>query len=277
MANDLVRFDQERNVTRPVQEPSAAEKLVVSQTIDPAGLRRLFEGLAREDCGHSWRNFGPDGSLEELLEWENRLRPTKIFFFHKKCGSELRPLAVGAVAEKLALGFPYSGFCVLGRCYIMPEFRGLGYYRRVLKYRLDYCRARFGSALNGVHIGSDNDRITRAISHHGLPGWPPFIHLGEEELPVAGEIRTVHDYMLFLPDYLRRIRDSLAGPCPPPCVIDLRKALHAMEHGGVRNLGFSVRVAFEEACARRWFDGRDASSLEHVLLFCRWIPLTGFK
>jgi len=43
------------------------EDLIVTQSIDRDNLRRLLECLANEDCIHSWKNFGPDGTLDELL------------------------------------------------------------------------------------------------------------------------------------------------------------------------------------------------------------------
>ncbi|HEX7840379.1 MAG TPA: GNAT family N-acetyltransferase, partial [Kofleriaceae bacterium] len=185
-------------------EVAGLGQLVISQTVDPRNLQHLLGSLMREDCVHSWRNFGSDGTLEALLEWENRRRPTKLFFFHLKRGGELRMIAASAVADRLTKDFPHPGFCVLGRCYIMPEFRSRGLYRHVLRYRLEYCRSQFGGALNAVHIGAVNERISRVIMNHELPGWPRFVHLGEEELSVAGEIRNVGAYLLLLPDYLAR-------------------------------------------------------------------------
>src|SRR5271154_3788852 len=116
------------------------EELVVSQTIEPDDLRRLFRCLTCEDCVHSWKNFGADGTLEDLLEWENLRRPTQLFFFYVRRGGQLHILAASAVADRLTADFPYPGFCVLGRCYIMPEFRNQGFYRRILHYRLEYCK-----------------------------------------------------------------------------------------------------------------------------------------
>lgn len=253
------------------------EDLVVSQSVEPDDLRRLFECLVNEECVHSWRNFGLDGTLDELLQWENQLRPTQLFFFYLRRGGERRLVAAGAVADTLTRDFPHAGFCVLGRCYIMPEFRGQGYYRRILSYRLGYCGTRFEDTLNAIHIGSVNDRITRIITNHGLDGWPKFIHLGEEELRVAGEIRTVGAYMLLIPGYVNKIRSALAGVHAPRCVIELRNALSRVDSGDIRNLGMVMKEAFEEACALGWFDERDSVEIEQLLLFCRAIPLVGFR
>ena len=253
------------------------EELVVSQSVNSGDLRRLLESLGSEDCVHSWRNFGPDGTFDELLRWENNHRPTRLFFFYLKHGDERQLCAASAVADKLTRDFPHPGFCVLGRCYIMPQFRGRGFYRQILRHRLEYCRTQFENTLNGIHIGSVNERISRVITNHRLPDWSNFIHLGEEDLKVGGEIRTVGAYMLLLPDYIRKIRNSLAGADAPDCVLELQNALSDIESGAMRNLGMLVKETFEEARAQGWFDRRDSLEIEQLLLFCRSIPLVGFK
>lgn len=253
------------------------EELLVSESIDPGNLRRLLECLVHEDCVHSWRNFGPDGTLDGLLQWENKLRPTKLFFFYLKRDGETHLIAASAVADRLTLNFPHSGFCVLGRCYIMPQFRGRGFYRHILHYRLEYCRTQFGNALNAVHIGSVNERISRVITNHRLADWPQFMHLGEEELRVAGQIRTVGAYLLLMPEYVSKIRSALAGHHAPECVVRLRNALSNLDSGDIRNLGLLIKEPFEEAGARGWFDERGAHEIEQLLLFCGSIPLVGFR
>src|SRR5262249_25860607 len=118
-------------------DAAAAEQLVVTRSINSEDLHQLLGQLAGGGCVHNWENFGSDGTLEALLRWENDLRPTEIFFFYLKRDDLMRMVAVGAVADRLMHGFPHPGFCVLGRCYIIPEFRGRGLYRRVLHYRLE--------------------------------------------------------------------------------------------------------------------------------------------
>jgi hypothetical protein len=258
-------------------DAAVTEEFVISRSVGADNLRRLLQCLASEDCVHSWKNFGGQGSLEDLLRWENDLRPTELFFFYLKRRDELRLVAAGAVADRLKHGFPHPGFCVLGRCYIMSEFRGQGFYRRVLRYRLEYCRARFGRALKAVHIGSDNNRIARVVTNHRLPGWPRFIHLGEEELTVGGQVKLVDAYLQLFPEYLRSLRAALAGAHAPQCVLELRHALVAIECGDVRNLGIVVRDGFEKARAQGWFDQRDAREINQLLSFCSSVPLVGFR
>src|SRR3954465_7225 len=220
-----------------------AEELSVSQTTDPWGLRRLLESLAQDDCAHSWRNFDPGGTLEGLLEWENARRPTRLFFFHLRRAGEPRLVGAGAGADRVHRDFTHGGFPVLGRCCILPEFRSQGFYRQVLRYRLGHCRAHYGASLNAVHIGAMNERISRVITDHGLQGWPRFIHMGEEALHVAGEVRKVGAYLMLLPGYVARIQRALEGGGAPAGVLELRSAFSRMESGPICDFGTLVKEA----------------------------------
>ncbi|HEY0556763.1 MAG TPA: hypothetical protein VGG20_21080 [Thermoanaerobaculia bacterium] len=255
--------------------PAGVEKLVVSETASPDELRRLLESLRQENCVHSWRNFGPGGTVKQLLDWENERRPTVLFFFRLERGGATRMVAASAVADRVNRDFPHAGFPVLGRCCIMPEFRSRGFYRQVLQHRLEYCRAEYGDGLNAIHVGAVNERIAHVITDHGLSGWPRFIHLGEEELNVAGDFRRVGAYLLLLPQFLHRMQASLAGADAPPCVVELRSALARTESDDVRNLGLLVKEKFAEARRLGWLDGRDCRDIEQLLLFCGSIPLVG--
>ncbi len=279
-------FEKFTDVKEPVFQQAAKfhqagsagrDELMVSKSVDSVNMRRLLESLAQEDCVHSWRNFGPEGTLEDLLQWENEHRPTEIFFFYLERGGERQMIGAGAVADRLNRDFPHPGFGVIGRCYIMPQFRGRGFYRRLLRHRLEHCRAQFGNALNGIHIGSVNERVSRVITNHGLPDWPDFIHLGDEALSVAGQIKMVGAYMLLMPEYVSRIGNALAGDDAPACIDELRNVLSWIGRGNIRDLGTLIREPFEEARAVGWFDQRNSLEIEQLLLFCSSIPLAGFK
>ena len=215
--------------------------------------------------------------MDELLQWENERRPTMLFFFHLKRGGTARMVAASAVAVRLTWDFPHTGFPVLGRCCIMPEYRSRGFYRLILHHRMEYCRVEYGNALNAIHVGAVNERISSAITNHGLPGWPRFIHLGEEELRVAGDIRMVGAYLLLLPEFLQRMQATLADGDAPPCVVELRNALARTESGDICNLGTLVKETFAEARRLGWFDAHDSRDIEQLLLFCSSIPLVGFR
>jgi GNAT superfamily N-acetyltransferase len=256
---------------------AATEQLVASDFIDPCNLRRLLESVVAEDCAHSWRNAGPDQTLEGLLGWENRLRPTRVFFFSLKRGGQSRLVGAAAVAERLTQDFPHRGFCVLARCFILPEYRGQGLYRRILHYRLEHCKALFGDQLNAVHLGSVNERVTQVISNHGIPGWPNFIHLGEEELWLAGHVHLVGAYMLLVRSFVEKLEGALWGPDAPAAIIELRQALSRIGSADVRNWGMLIKRASEEGRSLGWFGTREPRELSQLLQFCEAIPLVGFR
>lgn len=261
---------------RPRTRPAPAE-LVVSETVRADDLRRMLESLIEEDCVHSWRNFGVNGTHEELLRWENERRPTKLFFFYLRQDGIQRLVAASAVADRLNREFPHDGFPVLGRCCIMPEYRSRGFYRDVLQYRLEHCRRQYGAGLNAIHIGAVNERISRVITNHHLAGWPRFTHFGEERLKVAGDTRCVGAYLLLLPHYRRRIEDALAGADAPQCVLDMRRALAKTDSGEIRNLGLLIKENYAQARQLGWFDTRETRDIEQLLDFCYSVPMVGFR
>jgi hypothetical protein len=274
---DLLTGAQAQGRTATSRGGHGHGELIASQTVESEDLRRLLACLAQDDCAHSWRNFGAEGDLDGLLRWENARRPTQLFFFHLQRGARTQLVAAAAVAERVNRDFAHPGFPVLGRCCILPEFRSNGFYRQVLRHRLEHCRARWGSALNAVHIGAVNERISRVITDHGLPDWPGFVHVGEEDLPLAGGVQRVGAYLMLLPEYVRRIQRALEGAGAPPAVQELRRAFAALESGPGRDLGPRVRDAYERARDDGWFEGgRDATEIEQLLAFCRSVPLVGF-
>jgi hypothetical protein len=264
-------------VVTELRSPTLLEThgLSVTETAEPADLRRILTYLEQEDCVHSWKNFGIERTLDELLEWENRRRPTELFFFYDRRGSETELVGVGAVSDRLTGDSPHVGFCVLSRCYIVPEYRTRGMYRPLLHYRMEHCLKKFGDALNGIHIGSVEDRVSRVLSDHRLPGWPAFVHLGEEELSISGEGRMVGAYMLLMPGYIQRIMRELAGVGAPRSVVELRRTLARADTGQVRDLGLLMQQARDDARAIGWFSGRRSEAIDQLLLFCRSVPLIG--
>jgi hypothetical protein len=259
---------------------SFAGALVVRPSVEPTDLDQLFDCLGRENCVHSWRNIEVRHrrSVHDLLEWENALRPTELFFFYIEHADGLRLVAGSAVAARISNEFPHAGFCVLSRCYITPEFRGRGFYRDVLRYRLGHCLRRFGPELSAVHIGTADPRVAGVITRVSRPGWPPFIHLGEEKLHVSAQTRTVDDYIMLAPAYLRRLEAGLAGHAAPACVLELRRVLGMLRGAEpARDVGLHVKRGFADAQAEGWFDTRDATAFEELVAFCTAVPLIGFE
>lgn len=249
------------------------ENLEITGEVDPLELRRLLSCLAVEDCAHSWRNFDREGTLDDLVKWENVWRPTQLLFFHKRDGHRNHLVAASTVSDALSHALPLGGFCVLARCYIMPEFRGMGLYRKILQYRLEYCKVRLGDALKAIHIGSSSDQIARVVVNHQLPGWPNFSHLGEQSLMIAGREKTVAAYLLLMPDYLRKIQSVFDGVYATPPIFELQNALSRLDDGNIRSVGLLIHAAMSEIQIR--LSGGDLRELEQLWMFCKEIPLVG--
>ncbi|MES2937608.1 MAG: GNAT family N-acetyltransferase [Pseudomonadota bacterium] len=256
--------------------PGFHEEFVVSQAASPRDLTLLLDSLSREDSAHSWKNFDRTAGLEDLLRWENSRRPTEVFFFHLKRGDDLQIVGTGSVAEYLNSRFDDPGVPVLGRCYILPEFRGRGIYRRVLQFRFERCIARLGHKLKGVHIGSDDERIAHVIAQPS-PHWPRFHHLGEEALPIAGQTKLVNAYISLLPGFSRSLAQALEGQGAPPALAALHRRLTGTEPADARNLGIELRDALDGAQERAWLSQRDCGPIDQLMAFCRAVPLVGFE
>jgi GNAT superfamily N-acetyltransferase len=256
--------------------PSLEEDFVVSKSISHENLALLLDSLSGEESAHSWKNFDRTMGLEDILRWENSRRPTEVFFFYLRQGNNLQIVGTGSIAEYLNSRFTDPSFCVLGRCYIMPRFRGRGIYRRVLQFRLERCVARLGQMLKGVHMGSDDERIAHVVAQPA-PGWACFHHLGEEELPVAGRTKLVNAYVLLLPAFLHSLTSALEGPGAPPALAALHGRLTGTAPEAERNLGIGLHDALTGAQERAWLGMRDCSSINKLMDFCRAVPLVGFR
>jgi GNAT superfamily N-acetyltransferase len=252
-------------------------RLSVSSHANATDLKDLLRCLAAEDCAHSWKSFGTEGTADELLRWENELRPSRLFFFYLDAGTRRQLVGAGAVADTLAHGFPHAGFCVVGRCYVMPAFRGSGFYRRMLHYRLERCREKFGNELNAVHLGTSSRKVERVVTTEGLPGWPRFICVGKERLTVGGHVEMVAAYMSFLPAFLQRLCRSLEDPGVPEVAIELRNCLGALERGDARDLGNAVKDLFEDERGQAWLSDHNPRELKQLMAFFRAIPLAGMS
>ncbi|MBA3773225.1 MAG: hypothetical protein H0X13_12290 [Ramlibacter sp.] len=253
------------------------EEFVVSKAISPEDLRLLLDSLSHEDTTHSWKNFDRTAALEDLLRWENSRRPTEVFFFYLRQGKDLQIVGTGSIAEHLNSRFTDRGFCVLGRCYLVPKFRGRGFYRRILLFRLEHCVVRLGQNLKGIHIGSDDERIAHVITQQPSPGWPSFYHLGEEELLIAGQTKLVNAYILLLPEFSQSVTHALEGPGAPSTLAALHGRLAGTELRDVRNLGVRLRDALAGPRERAWLSRRDCRSINQLMAFCSAVPLVGFK
>jgi len=249
------------------------------QSVERGDLQQLLHKIQQERCTHSWRNIGRNATLDELRERENALRPTSLFFYFvtgDKYGAEGRLAAAATVADRIRNSGPLTGFPVLARCFIMPEFRGQGLYKKILEHRLEFCRTRFQHSLKAVHMGTTSDSVEHSITQT-TGNWPPFVRIGAEALHIGDDVCMVDSFLLFMPNYLADISRTLAGHARPPAVKRLDDICSLLKSGISGDHALAIRESFHEACDCGWFDDHDAAPIEQLLHFSRSMPLVGFE
>jgi GNAT superfamily N-acetyltransferase len=254
--------------------------LLVSSVVEGQDLRRLLLGLRIERCAHSWRNFDPDGHLDQLVQWENTLRPTAIFFYYAQKDAQGAPcdphiVAAATVVDCVHAQFPHAGFPVMARCYVLPEFRGRGLYRHIVQHRLEYCRARFGAALKAIHLGTRDERIAQALGKCGEG--PQFVQLGSQMVKAGSDMCLVGAYVHLTASYAYDLAQALRADAESPSLNVLSQALTQMMSGAPGEHALALVQHYLEARSAGCFRDRDESSLLEMLDLCRAIPLVGFE
>jgi hypothetical protein len=90
---------------------------------------------------------------------------------------------------------------------VRPQFRKRGLYRHILGHRLEYCLEKWGSGLKAIHLGSASRAVWEAVALHG--GFAlNFVHVGDEDLEVRGEVHRVPALMAFHPSYKRDVIEA---------------------------------------------------------------------
>ncbi len=199
----------------PRQHAAFGWSALYATTTDAARwLPPLLDELRSGESVHSWRHHVPaSGPLDELdaasmLAREQALRPTTTFTYVAERRDGRREIVAAAtVAESVRADFPFEGFPVLARCYIREAWRGVGLYRMILRHRYEYCVSRWGDRLRAIHLGSAEPAVWHvAMTTSDLPA--PFVHIGDEDLEVAGEVHVVKDLLAFAPGYARQLLDE---------------------------------------------------------------------
>ncbi|MEE2779497.1 MAG: hypothetical protein VYE15_03165 [Myxococcota bacterium] len=221
-------------------------------------LPPLLQELRLEPCAHSWRHHLPtsgavDASVAEvLLDEEEAVRPTKTFVYvAKRLDGSDEIVAAASVSERIKSSFPYEGFPVLARCYVRPNYRGRGLYGVILRHRFEYCLQRWGDELRAIHLGSGDTSVWWVATR--LEAFsPPFLHIGHEDLEVAGTIHDVRDLLAFSPAYVQRLvrQGQTAGNGPAAkAMMDHLRALttEGLPKAGIVALRPLVEAAEAEA------------------------------
>lgn len=201
---------------------------------DPATLVPLLSDLAAEECCHTWRTWLPrvrGGSDAEraarVLHQERVTRPTTVWAYVADTPVGRRTLGVATLSSRVRDDFPHEGFPVLARAYIRPAHRGRGLYPHMLRHRLARCQARWGWRLQAVHIGATGGPVDRVVARTDLP--LRFVHVGDEDLRIAGRVWRVRDHVAFTHTFMRSVPAA-----PPGLRTFLREGAASVPWGSLR-------------------------------------------
>jgi GNAT superfamily N-acetyltransferase len=245
-------------------------------------LAVFLRALAREECTHSWRTMALSCSEMEnselvghVLGADRKHRPTTVFtYVAQDTAGELVPVSVATVSDRVRADFPFNGFPVLARSFVLPEFRGCGLYPLILNDRLEYCRETWGDGLKAIHLGSADDRVVRTIE--GGDHVTPFLYVGDEWLMVADNRSLVRDYLAigkgFRGDLLEVAKALRVGSTAEA---ELGAALRTLVTSGANGVSFStlssLRQQVDQEMDRDLFAEHPA--LHEFMSMCASIPI----
>jgi hypothetical protein len=270
---ELERDDLAVDVPAETLQRLGVCRVVASSWARAAELHGLIAQLQRARSDHTWRGFSPrdvERIAEELLAFENARRATRVFYYHGIVPGGGRALiGTGAVSPELRRGAP-PGFAVVSRCYILERFRCARLYAPLLRHRVAQAELELGDRLRGIHFGSSNPRVLRAIQTSALA--LQFLYVGRERVVCCGERFTVHDF-LALSERFRSdlLRPPLAGD---PASAELHAALRALCRdelgpGGYLRLRRLVDAADQAAA----FPAETHGAIASLLAFLAAIPV----
>lgn len=249
----------------------------LTNTLEPSAMAALIDQLHRENIGHVWKEFryrDAAGILNELQAFEDSRRPTLILGYYgvPAVGA---PVFYGAsaISEKISHRFPYDGFPVLSRCFIDPRFRNHRLYAPAVAARVNICQELWGKALKGIHLGSSNDRVHRAILSHQFSS--PFIYLGDENLS-AGGLHLTRDYLGISLIYRNRLLSeatemSRLAPAGAALEQQIRKLLDNRFHS---NDYRQLRLLLGRFVAEAGFDpGERFEATRELIAFFEAVPV----
>lgn len=248
--------------------------LVASTGADSAQFQELLREL-REDPGvHSWKwmpiNGGAD-LLRQVRRFEERLRPTTIFFYHGVCDDGSRELVgVGTVSVKIRRSFPFPGFPVVGRCFIRAGFRGRHLYTCLLNHRLGICFKKWRRRLKAVHLGTASKNIISLLEVRRRRG-EKFLCIGRETLGRSGDRHEVKDFLYLTPAYARRLLATAEARGSTALKERIRtfveRGFGASGPRRLKNLLGSLRARTGRSLPRR------GSALAQLIAFCDAVPV----
>ena len=254
------------------------KRLEISSVASDQEILEFIKSVKSENCIHSWKDvqLGRSGGyLEELIGFENKKRPTQIFFYYGiKSSTERILIAAATVALKITNDFKHEGFPVLARCYIKQDYRNLRLYFPILKHRFDYCTKVFGKKLRGIHLGSANPRVFHVIKKNML-GFP-FCYLGDEYLSLGQSNNRVHDFLWLSNSFteeLLEIRNRKKDVCFS--YQTLVKNIEALVENKYSSSGYHALLNSIHAIESEtnWFPSQVNEGLGQLLDFMAAIPI----
>jgi GNAT superfamily N-acetyltransferase len=159
-------------------------------------LDSVNEIIKSETAAHVWQNFSCG---EEVLAYEESLRKTHFFFYTLVMNGTCRLLGVATVATSVKKNFTDTGFPVIARAFVFPEFRGTGIYQLMLKHRIEWCKRTLGSELCGIHLGTDTIKVESCARALG------FAQIGKQKLLIKGSPIDVKAFLLFEPIFRQNL------------------------------------------------------------------------
>ncbi|MBA2672779.1 hypothetical protein [Ramlibacter sp.] len=155
-------------------------------------LEPLLWRLREEKCAHLWQPALAAAPAAQAYQVFERMltggRPCTVFTYHLPNGGRDEAVAVGTMSPRVARDSPEDGIPVLGRTYVLPEYRGRSVYALVLRHRLGLCADRWGRRLLGVHMGTSSPRV-ESVFRASFPG--RVVRIGDEDIGDAGVVAAL--------------------------------------------------------------------------------------
>jgi hypothetical protein len=253
--------------------------IIAKQTVSDEELLRLLSDLRTSNDAHAWRLFFPSPGLsvaEQLLEFENKRRPTVIYFYHAVNDKNQQEfIGTGAIASKINNDFPFSGFPVAARGFIFEKYRNNRLYTPLLIHRIEMCQKVWGSNLNGVHLGSANPRIFQSVkkSFFGLP----VVYIGNEIQTYQNHQSKVRDYLWLGEEWRNRLVHTIGLLGQESSNDDVQQVrdlvMNLVENKFTATSFAKLNSAYEKASKNNLFPDLKNYPLHQLLSLLKAIPI----
>lgn len=275
---DINDFDSNTESLRLVEKNVAGLNvdLMVSEKIGASDLKKLFDSLSIDECSHSWKYIKNHDDLSKIYEWENKIRETNILFFYFKKDNDISLVGTGSIGYGVNPKFRDPSFIVLGRCFILPKFRGKGLYRKLLHYRLKYSELK-KNQLDAIHVGTNDSRVEYLLEELGSTDEYTLLHLGFEYLNLAAT-DAVKTFVLIKKSYKEKIFEDISHNQDSAGMRELFTLFkNQLSQNSAVNIGATLSQIANEYELNHWNLPTSAKNINKVIEFCKSLPTTNFK